>query len=101
MAVDVPPLPDIDARNIPVRPQVLRVAAADIERGDQVAFVAPDGEHQPHVAGGVTGVRCSRDGATVAVVVANRVHFVPADHRVVIIRGVGGGHPRRTVGPAR
>lgn len=83
MAVDVSPGP-----SSPLGPDVLRAAAADIERGDQVAFVSPEGPDGDHVAGEVTSVRRAHDGTAVAVVVANRVHFVPADHHVVIIRGL-------------
>lgn len=67
-------------------PQVLRTAAADVKRGDQVAFVSPDGEAAEDVAGEVTAVHRDPDGATVAVVVSNRVHFVPSEYRVIIIR---------------
>lgn len=65
--------------------QVLRGRAATIRRGDQVALLAPDDADGKGIAGAVTGVRSGRD-RMVALVVANRVHFVPADHDVVIIR---------------
>lgn len=70
----------------PQPPQVLRTAAADIQRRDQVAFVSPDGAAAEDVAGEVTAVHRDPAGATVAVVVSNRVHFVPADYWVIIIR---------------
>lgn len=66
---------------------VLETIASDIRRADQVAFCSPEGEAGQEVAGGITAIRGGRDSRTVAVVVDNRVHFLPADHRVIIIRG--------------
>ena len=83
MAVDVPVAQPPAA---PQQPQVLRAAAADIVRLDQVAFVAPGSGRGEGVAGEVTEVRHGSDGRTVAVVVDDRVHVVPADHGVVVIR---------------
>lgn len=68
-------------------PEVLRTAAVDINRGDQVAFVSPDGDGTADVAGEVTAVRRDPRGSMVYVVVENRVHVMPADHGVVIVRG--------------
>lgn len=67
--------------------EVLEAVAGDIRRGDQVAFCAPEGEAGQEVAGGITAIRRGRDSRTVAVVVDNRVHFLPTGHRVIIIRG--------------
>lgn len=67
--------------------EVLETIAGDIRRGDQVAFGSPEGEAGQEVAGGITAIRRGRDSRTVAVVVDNRVHFLPADHRVIIVRG--------------
>lgn len=69
-------------------PQVLCTDATGIRRGDQVAFTSADGECPEDVAGGVTGVRHSPDRSTVTLIVANRVHFLPPDHEVIIIRGL-------------
>lgn len=77
-------------RSPPQPPQVLRTAAADIRRNDQVAFVSPDGpdgDGAAHVAGEVTGMRHDPRGSTVYLVVENRVHVVPRDHGVIIVRG--------------
>lgn len=67
------------------QPQVLHAPAGIIRRGDQVALLTPDDTDGNGVAGAVTAVRTGCD-LMVALVVANRVHFVPADHDVVIIR---------------
>lgn len=74
-------------RTPPQTPQVLRTAAADIRRNDQVAFVSPEGDGGVHVAGEVTGMRQDPRGSTVYLVVENRVHVVPRDHGVIIVRG--------------
>lgn len=58
--------------------QVLRDRAASIRRGDQVALLAPEGTDGQDIAGAVTALRARIDG-TVALVVANRVHFVVND----------------------
>lgn len=70
--------------------EVIQTVAGDIQRGDQVAFSSPDGALGEEVAGGVTGIRRSGH-PTLALVVDNRVHFVPADHQVIIIRGCAPG----------
>lgn len=72
----------------PQSPQVLRTAAADIQRGDQVAFVSPDGAAAEDVAGEVTAVHRDSTGGMVGLVVSNRVHFVPSDYWVIIIRSL-------------
>lgn len=78
--------------------QAMRGRAAGIRRGDQVALLAPDDPDGQGIAGAVTGVRAGLDH-TVALVVANRVHFVPADHEVVIIRD--GAHSGDRTGDIR
>lgn len=70
----------------PHPPLVLRTAAIDIQRHDQVAFVSPDGAWGEHVAGAVAAVRRDPRQGAVFVVVENRVHVVPDDHGVVIVR---------------
>lgn len=82
MSVDV----DIGTSFAPRAPEVLRGTAADLQRNDQVAFVSPGAGGVEHVAGEVTGLRHSPDRSTVALLVDNRVHFVPARQSVVIIR---------------
>lgn len=82
--LEVSPGPATDARS-PQSPQVLRAPAAELQRGDQVAFVSPDGDRSADVAGEVTAIRRDPWGA-VFVVVENRVHVLPADHGVVIVR---------------
>lgn len=67
--------------------EVLETVAGDIQRGDQVASPSPEGQASPEVAGGITAIRRGWGSRTVAVVVDNRVHVWPADHRVIIIRG--------------
>lgn len=67
-------------------PRVLLTDARGIQRGDQVTFASPEGEEGTDVAGGVSGVHHGPDPSTVTLVVANRVHFVPVDHRVIVIR---------------
>lgn len=74
---------DVEVADLLQQPEVLRCAAADVERGDQLALSSPD---DGEVAGEVTAARLSGDRSTVALVVENRVHFVPADHDVVVIR---------------
>lgn len=74
--------------------EVLETAARDIRRGDQVAFSSPEGQDGQEVAGAVTAIRRGRDWPTMAVVVDNRVHFLPADHPVIIIRGCPPVDPR-------
>lgn len=75
----------------PTRPhgqvEVLETLAGEIQRRDQVAFCSPEAEHGQEVAGGISAIRHGLDSRTVAVVVDNAVHFLPADHRVIIIRG--------------
>lgn len=83
MAIDVPVAQPPAG---PQQPQVLRAAAADIVRLDQVAFVTPGSGRGEGVAGEVTDVRRGSDGRTVSVVVDDRLHVVPADHGVVVIR---------------
>lgn len=91
MAVDLR-APTVDPAKVdPPRvdpPRVLRAAAGDIRRGDQVAFATGEGGQREEVAGEATAVHYSLEEQTVAVVVANRVHFLSADHAVVIIRGL-------------
>lgn len=80
----------VDSRVLtrPTTPQVLCTDAAGIRRDDQVAFTSAEGEPSEDVAGGVTGVRHSPDRSSVTLIVDNRVHFLPADHEVIIIRGL-------------
>lgn len=86
---------DVHSQPIPRAPDVLQAAAADIRQGDQVAFAWSEGGVREEAAGAVTGVRYSLEAETVAVVVDNRVHFLHADHRVIIIRGLASQTPRR------
>lgn len=86
---------DVHDRLIADRPNVLQASAAEIRQGDQVAFAASEGGMREEVAGAVTGVRYSLEAETVAIVVDNRVHFLHADHRVIIIRGLADLTPQR------
>lgn len=76
----------VDVEETPTRqaPEVLRCAAVDVRRGDQVAYVSAD--HGGHVAGGITGRRTSADGGTVTLVVDGHVHCVSSRESVVVIR---------------
>lgn len=65
-------------------PEVLHCTAAEVRRGDQVAFVSAD--PGGHVAGEATEGRMSKDGSTVALVVGECLHVVASRHAVIVIR---------------
>lgn len=77
---------DVTTVSLPQAPEVLRCPATQIRRNDHVAFVSPEAGYDGHVAGEVTGLRHSSNRPLIALVVQNEVHFVPAQHSVVIIR---------------
>lgn len=86
----------------PQSPEVVDCTAADVRRGDQVAFVSADPGGD--VAGRITAIRMSRDGSTVALVVGNAVHFIASRHAVIVIRfrtATGGWTASQGLGGAR
>ncbi len=77
---------DVTTVSLPQAPEVLRCPATQIRRHDHVAFASPEGGYDRHVAGEVTGLRHDSNRSLIALVVDNQVHFVPAQHSVVITR---------------